>query len=152
MHPKDVPFALLYYADENDKRDSVRMRFAGAIGVPDNHETTPEVIWLNDVHPPREFDPRDSPTASTASTFGGATTPDPGWGFAEVLSSRQTAVVNCSELVADYTPRAWDMLPTQAFVIPVVLNSDEGVPGAVLVVGISPQLELEASYEMFTEE
>lgn len=124
------------------------------MGVPDNHETTPEVIWLNDVHPGGQNSDmvECSVTGSTASTFGAHNMPDPGWSLSEVLRTRQSMVVDCSDLIADYAPRAWDELPTRAMVIPVTLNSEEGLPGAVLILGLSPRLTFDDTYAVFTED
>jgi hypothetical protein len=99
---------------------------------------------------PPDGEPHDSPPASTISTLCGPSVSDPGWGFAQVLKSRQSAIVECSHLIGDYTPRAWNELPSHALVIPLVLYSDETLPGAVLILGLSPRLVFDDSYQEFT--
>jgi hypothetical protein len=77
---------------------------------------------------------------------------DPGWGFAEVLTHRRTVTIDCSQLIQGYPVRVWESLPTEAVVMPISLNSDDGLPAAVLVLGISTRLDYDQTYRLFVEE
>jgi len=94
-----------------------------------------------------------SPVPSTASTFEStAAAMDPGWQFADVLVTRKSVVVDCKYMVQDYPVRAWAQLPGHAIVVPISLNSDDDLPGAVMVLGLSPRLEFDHDYEVFVED
>lgn len=138
---------------------SARLRLAGGIGVPDEHDSAPEVVSVSLVDDETPVpgalvaeDPTGSPANSYASTFDSVASADPGWGFANALLSRNTATVDCAELIDGYPFRVWDCLPSQAFVIPISLASDEGLPPAVLVMGVSPRIKLDPTYNLFAEE
>lgn len=61
-------------------------------------------------------------------------------------------VQDISALIKGYPVRAWDELPTAAVVVPLNLNSEEGLPGAVLVLGLSCRLDYDASYAEFIKQ
>jgi hypothetical protein len=72
------------------------------------------------------------------------------WPFAEALQTRRIVLVeDCSSLIAGYPIRVWDELPTAAVVIPVASDSDEGVPSAVIVIGLSIRRPFDEDYESF---
>lgn len=105
----------------------MRLRYAGGVGIPDGHPSAPEVITLER----------------------GKIDDEP-WPLAEALSTHRTVVVeDIGELIRGYTARVWDELPSSAVVIPLVLNSEQGLPGAVLVLGLSCRLKYDASYAAF---
>lgn len=165
-YPKDIPFAFLYQVEllgnALRKPSEARLRYAGGIGVPDQHDNLPESLRVSLVKdsektPPatagyeEDGDYMASPANSHASTLDSATYDDPGWAFADVLGTSQSVLVDCEHLTAGFPIRVWDRLPNQALVIPLSINSDHGVPGAILVIGISPKLRFEDTYKTFTD-
>lgn len=72
------------------------------------------------------------------------------WPFKEALQTRRIVLVeDCSALIAGYPIRIWDELPTSAVVIPIANDSDEGVPSAVIVIGLSIRRPFDEEYESF---
>lgn len=178
-HPRDAPFAMMYFAEElgsatptDSEPRVVRLRYAGGVGVPTDHPSAPEVITVplrttSDARRTSVSAPSplpmlteshlshllDSPAQSSASTFeSNIGSLDPGWQYADVLSTSECVVIDCEVLVQDFPVRAWEDHPTQAIVVPLSLKSDDGIPGAVLVLGISPRLEFDPQYRDFVEE
>jgi hypothetical protein len=58
-------------------------------------------------------------------------------------------VENCSELIEGYDIKVWDELPNAAVVIPIANDSDDGVPTAVMVVGLNIRRPFDDDYESF---
>ncbi|WWD02256.1 hypothetical protein V865_000294 [Kwoniella europaea PYCC6329] len=174
---RDVPFAAFYHVDipsstsrrgsggsaegtrDGDQSDNIRLnvRLAGAIGIPDDHPTTPSNLSINirtrlrSNATPFRTGPR-SPTSSIVSSMSGGPIPSASlsgeegsdtaetnqWPIREALASNRLVMVeNCEGLIHDYPIRAWDELPTAAVVIPIANESDDGVPSAVLVLGLN---------------
>lgn len=143
------------------------MRLAGGVGVPSDHPSAPEVVmvplpppepeghlssagWPSGSAPGDGADIPSSPAASYASTFDSVLTMDPGWDFVEVLTKRESRIVECSALVSDYPIRVWDELPTHAIVMPIQLASEDRLPSAVLILGLSSRLKFDQQYKVFT--
>lgn len=112
--------------------DSVRLQYAGGVGIPESHASAPEIVTLS------------------RAALAGDETSDEVWPFAEAMRTRRPVVVeDISELIQGYPVRVWDELPTSAIVIPLALNSEQGSPGAVLVLGLSCRLKYDAAYAAF---
>jgi hypothetical protein len=74
------------------------------------------------------------------------------WPFVEALTSHRAVLVrDCRSLIEGYVPRAGDALPTSAVVIPITRDSDEGIPGALLVLGINAALPFDSTYATFID-
>ncbi|KAL1413038.1 hypothetical protein Q8F55_000787 [Vanrija albida] len=72
------------------------------------------------------------------------------WPFVEAIQTRQPVLVeDCSSIIAGYPVRVWDELPTKALVIPIIHDSEEGLPNAILVVGLNIRRPYEADYKSF---
>lgn len=72
------------------------------------------------------------------------------WPFKEALQTRRLVLVeNCSELIEGYDIKVWDELPNAAVVIPIANDSDDGVPTAVMVVGLNIRRPFDDDYESF---
>lgn len=72
------------------------------------------------------------------------------WPFREALQSRRLVLVeDCDSLIEGYPIRVWDELPHSAIVVPIANDSDEGVPSAVLVIGLSVRRPFDEDYESF---
>ena len=72
------------------------------------------------------------------------------WPFREALQSRRLVLVeDCASLIEGYPIRIWDELPNAAIVVPIANDSDEGVPSAVLVIGLSIRRPFDEDYESF---
>ncbi|WVR09485.1 hypothetical protein IAU60_006553 [Kwoniella sp. DSM 27419] len=185
---RDVPFAALYHVDNitgtkqttngrsntaevtrvEDPQEVCRLqvKLAGAVGVPDNHPSTPKMVNMvvrhrlrSTVSLPRV--PR-SPTLSVTSSV--STAPisplpmdDDGpqlkmdcWPIKEALrSNRLVLVEDCSTLIEGFSIRVWDELPTAAVVVPITNESEDGLPSAVLVLGLNIRRPFDDDYESF---
>nr|XP_019006639.1 uncharacterized protein I203_00231 [Kwoniella mangroviensis CBS 8507]OCF70100.1 hypothetical protein I203_00231 [Kwoniella mangroviensis CBS 8507] len=186
---RDVPFAAFYHVDipsstsrrgsggsvevtrDGDQSDNIRLtvRLAGAIGIPDDHPTTPSSLSIN-IRTRLRSDatsfrtaPR-SPTSSILSSMSGGPIPSAPlsgeegsdtaetnqWPIREALASNRLVMVeNCQGLIHDYPIRVWDELPTAAVVIPIANESDDGVPSAVLILGLNLRRPFDEDYESF---
>lgn len=72
------------------------------------------------------------------------------WPFIEALGTHRTIFVeDCRHLLKDYDVRVWDELPSSAVVIPITRDTDDGIPGAVMVLGLSCRLDFDEEYESF---
>lgn len=72
------------------------------------------------------------------------------WPIREALQSRRLVLVeDCSSLIEGYPIRVWDELPNAAIVVPIANDSDEGVPPAVMIIGLSIRRPFDADYESF---
>ncbi|WVQ68391.1 uncharacterized protein L199_006599 [Kwoniella botswanensis] len=187
---RDVPFAAFYHVDipsstsrrgsggsvevtrDGDQSDNIRLnvRLAGAIGIPDDHPTTPSNLSINirtrlrgSNATPFRAAPR-SPTLSILSLSSGAPVPSAPssvtegsdtaetnhWPIREALSSNRLVMVeNCEGLIHDFPIRVWDELPTAAVVIPIANESNAGVPSAVLILGLNLRRPFDEDYESF---
>lgn len=150
----------------------VSLHLAGDVGVPDNHPSAPAQLSMTLTSRSREGRPSNagpfthnltsSPTMSVFSTLSGpaarSSTPsddldmqvaDP-WPFREALQSRRVVLVeDCSTLIEHFPVRVWDELPNAAVVVPIASDSDEGIPGAVLVIGLSIRRPFDEDYQSF---
>jgi hypothetical protein len=157
-HPKEAPFALLYVVDQRrelfmappltpvnvrrEEEQGVRLRYAGSVGVPDSHPSAPEDVAIN-----------HGALTSEATTPLGSPPAEWPWPFAEAMRTHAPVLVeNISELIKGYPVRAWDELPDAAVVMPLNLDSEEGLPGAILVLGLSCRLDYDATYAKFIQE
>ncbi|CAK9780214.1 unnamed protein product [Cutaneotrichosporon oleaginosum] len=146
-HPKEAPFALLYLVDQRlhvhrEEDDQVRLRYAGGVGIPDTHPSAPQVVTLE----------RGAVMDKPASRPRTPSTDWP-WPFEEAMRTRAPIVVpNIRALIGGYPVRAWDELPNAAVVVPLNLNSEDGLPGAVLVLGLSCRLDYDSTYAEFVSE
>lgn len=147
----------------------VTLNLAGSVGVPEGHASTPSslTVTLNS----RQRESRSglshitgSPTMSIVSTVSGApqrsftplssdedmrSTVD-SWPFKEALQSRRLVLVeDCSNLIEGFGIRVWDELPNAAVVVPIANDSDEGIPSAVIVIGLSIRRPFDEEYESF---
>lgn len=72
------------------------------------------------------------------------------WPVAEGMSTHRTLYVpDCRTMLEGFTPRVWDELPPSAVVIPIVRDTDDAVPSAVMILGLSPRLPFNEEYEAF---
>nr|XP_019044826.1 hypothetical protein I302_06740 [Kwoniella bestiolae CBS 10118]OCF23756.1 hypothetical protein I302_06740 [Kwoniella bestiolae CBS 10118] len=176
---RDVPFAALYHVDipsDGDQSDRIKLnvRLAGTIGIPDDHPTTPSYLSISirtrsrSTAPSSRTGPR-SPSSSIVSSMSGAPIPLLGsnmseedendatttaevlqWPIREALASNRLVMVeNCEGLIHDYPIRVWDELPTAAVVVPIANESDDGVPSAVLILGLNLRRPFDEDYESF---
>ncbi|GFZ50846.1 hypothetical protein JCM24511_08604 [Saitozyma sp. JCM 24511] len=147
----------------------VTLNLAGSVGVPEGHASTPSslTVTLNS----RQRESRSglshitgSPTMSIVSTVSGPpqrsftplssdedmrSTVD-SWPFKEALQSRRLVLVeDCSNLIEGFGIRVWDELPNAAVVVPIANDSDEGIPSAVIVIGLSIRRPFDEEYESF---
>ena len=150
--------------------NKVELHLAGSIGIPEDHPSTPRSIHLT-LNKPRDRSSvvfgfshsfPQSPTFSTMSSAAGSmprsNSPSAGsdaeqathWPFKEALHSRRLVLVeDCSVVVEGYPVRVWDELPNSAVIVPISSDSDEGIPSAVLVVGLSVRRPFDDDYEAF---
>lgn len=188
--PRDAPFAMLYHverqgnggrfvhrrasASSRQGEEHVRLRYAGGVGVPDNHPSIPESVDL----PIRLGDPPDimiteafsdpnlkanDPSAPSMKPSksqsqhayrpeknGEGETKVPQWPFMDVLQSgRPVLVEDCTELIKGFQVRVWDELPSSAIIIPIASSSDRELATSVLILGISCRLDFDDDYEAF---
>nr|XP_019011586.1 uncharacterized protein I206_03688 [Kwoniella pini CBS 10737]OCF50367.1 hypothetical protein I206_03688 [Kwoniella pini CBS 10737] len=186
---RDVPFAAFYHVDlpsvnarkgtggpnsaemtkDVDQFSGIKanIRLAGAVGIPDNHPTTPSSLTIT-VRPrvrnslaSLRSGPR-SPSLSITSSMSNALLAsssahsdieeeDPKtWPIKEaLLTNRLVMVENCESLISGYPIRVWDELPTAAVVIPISNESNDGVPSAVLILGLNIRRPFDEDYESF---
>jgi hypothetical protein len=72
------------------------------------------------------------------------------WPLKEALQSKRLILVeDCSSLIQGYPIRIWDELPNAAIVVPIANDTDEGVPSAVMVIGLSIRRPFDEDYESF---
>lgn len=72
------------------------------------------------------------------------------WPFKDALQSRRLVLVeDCSSLIENFPVRVWDELPNAAVIVPIANDSDEGIPSAVLVIGLSIRRPFDDDYESF---
>lgn len=157
---------------ESSTQTTVHLKLAGTVGVPDNHPSTPDRLSVNIQSRNREgrsstagpcsVNITNSPTMSVPSTLSGhlpgSSTPEDDldvhppdqWPFREALQSRRAVLVeDCSVLIEHFPVLVWDELPTAAVVVPISSDSDQGIPGAVLVIGLSIRRPFDDDYQSF---
>lgn len=72
------------------------------------------------------------------------------WPIREALQSRRLILVeDCASLIEGYPMRVWDEMPNAAIVVPIANDSDEGIPPAVMVIGLSIRRPFDEDYESF---
>lgn len=92
----------------------------------------------------------DNEMRGEGSGSGSGATETDSWPFKEALQTRRIVLVeNCSALIAQYPTRIWDELPNSAVVVPIANDSDEGIPSAVIVIGLSIRRPFDEDYESF---
>ncbi|WWC63422.1 uncharacterized protein I303_106024 [Kwoniella dejecticola CBS 10117] len=188
---RDVPFAALYHVDlpsANTRRDSsgansvemtkeidpssgvrATVRLAGAVGIPENHPTTPSSLTVSVRSRARSSlaslrnGPR-SPSLSISSFMSNAPLTSNSayseadedeesmkiWPIKEaLLKNRLVMVENCESMIAGFPIRVWDELPNAAVVVPIANESDDGVPSAVMILGLNLKRPFDEDYESF---
>ncbi|KAK4687012.1 hypothetical protein P7C73_g3098, partial [Tremellales sp. Uapishka_1] len=146
---------------------NVILRLGGCVGIPDKHPSTPSTLRMSITSRSRDFRSPGNAAFSTAllsptmshssesahpgenvdSHFGAAMKH---WPIKEALETKRLVLVeDCSSLIKDFPVRVWDELPDAAVVVPIANDSDEGVPHAVLVVGLSVRRPFDDDYEAF---
>lgn len=150
----------------------VKLVRAGAIGIPEGHPSAPQVLTIS-LHS-RQRDARSSGVAgfshnltgsptmsivSSLSNVGRSNSPVSdeymrekvnSWPFREALQTKRLILVeDCRAMIEGYPIRVWDELPNAAVVVPVANDSDEGIPSAVLVIGLSIRRPFDDDYESF---
>ncbi|HKP97628.1 MAG TPA: response regulator [Fibrobacteria bacterium] len=120
----DIPFSRLYILDE--RRDLARL--AGSSGIVPGTPGIPAVVGLSD----------NSESAWI-------------WSLAEVLrTNRPVRMESIGDQVPPLPDAAWPEPPQIALAFPIKELSREGI-GAVLVLGISPRLRLDESYQGYLQ-
>ena len=56
---------------------------------------------------------------------------------------------DCTALIQHFPVRVWDELPSAAVVVPIASDSDEGIPGALMVIGLSVRRPFDDDYQSF---
>nr|XP_031864017.1 uncharacterized protein CI109_000661 [Kwoniella shandongensis]KAA5531089.1 hypothetical protein CI109_000661 [Kwoniella shandongensis] len=178
-NPRDIPFAAMYQVTvptETGKGEShppatikVNLTRTGSVGVPEDDPSSPSHLAFSLRPAPRSVGSNDStnprPRSPTLSVASSLSVPSmsplafqddqqlPGctqWPFREALQTRRMVLVeNCAELVKNFPIREWDELPNAAVVIPIANDSDQGVPPAVLTVGLNVRRPFDDDYENF---
>ncbi|OCF32740.1 hypothetical protein I316_05661 [Kwoniella heveanensis BCC8398] len=166
-NPRDVPFAALYHvksATSEYHYCKLEAKLAGAVGIPDSHRSTPNLLTMTIRQRLRSTStiPRASrsPTLSVMSSISGPPiSPLPldedgpqinmeSWPIKEALTSNRLVLVeDCSSMIEGYSIRVWDELPTAAVVVPITNESDDGVPSAVLVLGLNIRRPFDDDYD-----
>jgi PAS domain S-box-containing protein len=123
-HPKDVPFALIYLVDANEKNAQLSCR----AGVQEDNLVFSSMIEIG--------------TQSDKQL----------WNFAEVLRTKKSQTIDeLKRKLGDAVPSGpWSDPPNQAVVTPIHSNVMQHVAG-FLVVGVSSRLKLDDSYHTFIE-
>ncbi|WVQ95095.1 hypothetical protein IAU59_002189 [Kwoniella sp. CBS 9459] len=144
----------------------IEVKLAGAVGIPASHRSTPHLLTMSIRQRLRSSAtvPRvsRSPTLSVTSSISGPPiSPLPlddegpqidmeSWPIKEALSSNRLVLVeDCSSIIDGYPIRVWDELPTAAIVVPITNESDDGLPSAVLVLGLNIRRPFDDDYESF---
>ncbi|ORY35646.1 hypothetical protein BCR39DRAFT_511288 [Naematelia encephala] len=158
------------------KQDKIGLTLAGAVGVPNGHPSAPRTLSISNDARSREgrtsviagfSQGLHSPTLSIVSSLsnsvtqlprsntssseddGLATTSDQ-WPFKEALQTRRLVLVeDCAALIDQYPIRVWDELPNAAIVVPIANDSDDGIPSAIIVIGLSIRRPFDDDYESF---
>jgi hypothetical protein len=142
-----------------------QLTLASTVGVPDNHPSTPQSLNITLVQKSRGALSHitGSPTMSVISSLSGGqvkrtqTPSEDGlklnldaWPFREALQTKRIVLVeDCAALIEGYPVRIWDELPDAAVVVPIANDSDESVPSAVIVIGLSIRRPFDEDYEQF---
>lgn len=72
------------------------------------------------------------------------------WPIREALQCKSLILVeDVAGLIKDYPIRVWDELPNAAIVVPISSDSEEGIPSAVLVLGLNIRRPFDEDYESF---
>lgn len=122
-HPKDIPFALIYLLDSNGKN----AQLACSAGI-EQEIVSPSIVEV------------------------GATTDRQLWRFEEVLRTKKSVTINdLKNKFSDAMPAGpWSDPPHQAVVTPIPSSVIQNLAG-FLIVGVSPRLRLDDSYNTFIE-
>nr|XP_031864018.1 uncharacterized protein CI109_000662 [Kwoniella shandongensis]KAA5531090.1 hypothetical protein CI109_000662 [Kwoniella shandongensis] len=157
---------------KNDQSDAVKVnvRLAGAIGIPDGHPSTPSHFSLTLRDRSRSNaaafaqggvagSPTLSMTSSLSSAVPAISLTDSNtsqsdqmlqWPIRDALQAgRMIMVEDCSSLIQDFPIRVWDELPNAAVIVPINNDSDDGIPSAVLVLGLNIRRPFDEDYESF---
>jgi hypothetical protein len=152
----------------------LRLRLAGAVGIPEGHASTPDVLSIS--MPAKTGRDGRAPVGPFAHTITGSPTlshsgssisgaaphsaapaSDDGtkgaaeyWPIRDALVSKRLVLVeDCMQLIEGFPIRVWDDLPTSAVIMPISNDSEDGALGAVLVIGLSIRRPFDDDYESF---
>ena len=125
MHPKDIPFAMVYLLEDGEQR----ARLAGISGLNEGTHISPRII-----------------------EFGQGVGEEPLWPLAAALQTEQLQIVeDLPGRFGNAVPAGpWTDPPQQAVVAPINSNIAHQ-PAGFLVVGVSSRLRLDDSYRSFIE-
>jgi signal transduction histidine kinase/FixJ family two-component response regulator len=128
LHPKDVPFALIYLLD----RDGKQARLAASAGVEAGAHISPHVVALG-----------GAPAIHAAG--------EQAWPLATAVRTNASVVVEDLSALFSAVPRGpWADAPHSAVVVPVRSNIAHQ-PAGLLVIGVSPRLRFDDTYAGFLE-
>ncbi|AFR96575.2 hypothetical protein C343_04702 [Cryptococcus neoformans C23] len=159
---------------KNDPNEvQVDVTLVGRVGIPESHPSTPSSMSFT-IRQRRGSSinrfPQglnSSPAMSLISSTGGIShiplgdidegesepypTPElKHWPIREALQCKRLILVeNVAGLIKDYPIRVWDELPNAAIVVPIRSDSEEGIPSAVLVLGLNIRRPFDEDYESF---
>ncbi|WRT68535.1 uncharacterized protein IL334_005512 [Kwoniella shivajii] len=160
-------------SDGQSGSQAVHLRLAGSIGIPDEHPTTPSAITMDIRQRMRgsAASSRSRPRSPSLSVMSGHSHSDTQtshagtsvhseedessfylkqWPIREALASNRLVMVeNCQSMIDGFPLRVWDELPTSAVVVPIANDSDEGIPSAVLIIGLNVRRFYDDDYEAF---
>ncbi|KIY35872.1 hypothetical protein I305_01447 [Cryptococcus gattii E566] len=157
---------------KNDPNEvQIDVTLVGEVGIPENHPSTPSSMSFpirqrcSSSRIPQGLN--SSPALSVISSTGGIShsplggigagesephlTPElKHWPIREALQCKRLILVeDISILIKDYPIRVWDELPNAAIVVPISNDSEEGIPSAVLVLGLNIRRPFDEEYESF---
>jgi PAS domain S-box-containing protein len=123
-HPKDIPFALIYLLDANGKN----AQLACSAGIEQEGIGSPSIIEV------------------------GTTADQQLWNFEEVLRTKKSLTITTlkSKFGDAVPPGPWSDPPHQAVIAPISSSVVQNLAG-FLIVGVSPRLRLDDSYNTFIE-
>jgi signal transduction histidine kinase/DNA-binding response OmpR family regulator len=123
LHPRDIPFLLLYLLDE--KQENARL--VCCVGAEEGDRGCPELLELS------------------------LRAEDKAWPLSEVLATEDIQLVENLDGKFGRVPRGpWSDAPTRAAVVPIRSNLQHHLAG-FMVVGLSSRLEFDKSYRDFLE-
>lgn len=166
-NPVDVPFAICYQVDEQGQTDTahlVGLTLKTTVGIPHAHRCAPEQMTLEmprwrrrpsaDKLEQQPAEPRSGQSSPTVEPPRHTTVEQIAvshdrreWPIAKALSTRQCIIVdNCASLIKGIPVRQWDDLPDQAIVIPIIGDTSNAIPPAVLILGLNRHSPLDNTY------
>ena len=130
--PYDLPFALLYLS-ANTRNPEAQLVLAATVGLPLNSPAAPAVLETL-------FPQTEKRAAETGS-----------WPTAGILKRKDSLVVpHLGDLFEALPGGPWPEVCNRALLVPIPGFGEPGCSG-VLIVGLSPRLELDSEYQTFLE-